>query len=252
VSFDVSADAYARFMGRYADPLAVAFTAYAGVRPGQRALDVGCGPGTLTALLVHNLGPDAVQAVDPSEPFVAATRARFPAVDVRTGVAEELPFDDDSVDLALAQLVVHFMDDPVAGLSEMRRVTRPGGGVAACVWDHAGGSGPLSTFWQAVHDLDPAAPGEATLPGTRAGHLAELARAAGLGDVEDGRLTVDVAFTSYDDWWGPYTLGVGPAGSYDAALDGPHRDALRERCAELLPAGPFTLSASAWTVRSRA
>ena len=251
MSFDVTADAYARFMGRYADPLAVAFAAYAGVRPGQRALDVGCGPGTLTALLVHTLGPDAVQAVDPSEPFVGATRVRFPEVDVRTGVAEALPFDDDSVDLALAQLVVHFMDDPVAGLSEMRRVTRPGGGVAACVWDHAGGSGPLSTFWQAVHDLDPAAPGEATLPGTRAGHLAELARAAGLGDIEDSRLTVDVAFTSYDDWWGPYTLGVGPAGSYVAGLDGPHRDALRERCAELLPDGPFTLSASAWTVRAR-
>ena len=143
MSFDVTADAYARFMGRYADPLAVAFAAYAGVRPGQRALDVGCGPGTLTALLVHELGPDAVQAVDPSEPFVAATRARFPEVDVRAGVAEALPFDDDSVDLALAQLVVHFMSDPVAGLSEMRRVTRPGGTVAACVWDHAGGSGPL-------------------------------------------------------------------------------------------------------------
>ena len=252
MSFDVTADAYSRFMGRYADPLAVEFAAYAGVRRGQRALDVGCGPGTLTALLVHELGPDAVQAVDPSEPFVAATRARFPEVDVRAGVAEALPFDDGSVDLALAQLVVHFMSDPVAGLSEMRRVTRPGGRVAACVWDHAGGSGPLASFWQAVHDLDPAAPGEAELPGTRAGHLVELARAADLGDVEDTRLTVDVVFTSYDDWWAPYTLGVGPAGSYVAGLDEPHRDALRDRCEELLPGTPFTVTASAWTVRGRA
>ena len=251
MSFDVTADAYARFMGRYADPLAVAFAAYAGVRPGQRALDVGCGPGTLTALLVHELGPDAVQAVDPSEPFVAATRARFPEVDVRVGVAEALPFDDDSVDLALAQLVVHFMSDPVAGLSEMRRVTRPGGAVAACVWDHAGISGPLSTFWEAVRDLDPAAPGEADLPGTQAGHLTELAHAAGLADVEDARLTVEVTFTSYDDWWTPYTLGVGPAGSYVAGLDAAHRDALRDRCAALLPEAPFTVTASAWTVRAR-
>ena len=251
MSFDVTADAYARFMGRYADPLAAEFAAYAGVRPGQRALDVGCGPGTLTALLVHELGPDAVQAVDPSPPFVAATRRRFPQVDVRTGVAEALPFDDDSVDLALAQLVVHFMSDPVLGLSEMRRVTRAGGTVAACVWDHAGGSGPLSTFWEAVHDLDPAAPGEADLPGTRAGHLTELARAAGLGDVEDGRLTVEVRFTSYDDWWTPYTLGVGPAGSYVAGLAGAHREALRGRCAELLPEAPFTSTASAWAVRAR-
>ena len=252
MSFDVTAAAYARFMGRYADPLAVSFAAYAGVQSGQRALDVGCGPGTLTALLVHELGPDAVQAVDPSEPFVAATRHRFPEVDVRAGVAEALPFDDDSVDLALAQLVVHFMHDPVAGLSEMRRVTRPGGVVAACVWDHAGISGPLATFWQAVHDLDPGAPGEADLPGTRAGHLVELAHAAGLGDIEDTRLTVEVTFTTYDDWWEPYTFGVGPAGSYVAGLEAPHRDALRDRCAALLPEAPFSLLASAWTVRARA
>ena len=252
MSFDVSAEAYSRFMGLYADPLAVSFAAYAGVRRGQRALDVGCGPGTLTALLVAELGPDAVQAVDPSESFVAAARARFPTVDVRAGVAEALPFDDDSVDLAVAQLVVHFMSDPVAGLAEMRRVARPGGTVAACVWDHAGGTGPLAVFWQAVSDLDPAAPGESDLPGTRAGHLVELARAAGLGDVEDTRLTVEVAFASYADWWAPYTLGVGPAGTYVAGLDAPHREALRERCAELLPEAPFALTASAWTVRARA
>jgi SAM-dependent methyltransferase len=252
VSFDVTADAYARFMGQYADPLAVAFAAYAGIASGQRALDVGCGPGTLTALLVERLGADAVLAVDPSEPFVAATRARFPGADVRSGVAEDLPFDDDSVDVALAQLVVHFMADPVAGLTEMRRVTRPGGVVAATVWDHAGLSGPLVTFWQAVHELDPSAPGEATLAGTREGHLTELAVAAGLADVEDTRLTVEVGFATYDDWWVPYTLGVGPAGSYVAGLDDAHRDALRDRCAELLPEAPFRLTASAWTVRARA
>ena len=179
MSFEVSADAYARFMGRWADPLAGEFSAYAGVRAGQRALDVGCGPGALTALLVERLGADAVSAVDPSASFVAATRSRLPGVDVRTGVAEDLPYDDDSVDVALAQLVVHFMADPVAGLTEMRRVTRPDGVVAATVWDHAGLSGPLATFWQAVRELDPAAPGEADLPGTRDGHLVELAAARG-------------------------------------------------------------------------
>jgi len=252
MSFDVTADAYTRFMGQYADPLAVEFAAYAGLRPGQQALDVGCGPGTLTAVLVDRLGAASVRAVDPSEPFVAATRARFPDVDVRAGVAEDLPFDDDTVDLALAQLVVHFMSDPVAGLSEMARVTRPGGTVAACVWDHAGLSGPLAAFWRAVHDLDPSAPGENELPGTRAGHLAELATAAGLQDVEDAQLTVQVDFATYDDWWSPYTLGVGPAGAYVAGLEPAHRDRLRDRCAEFLPRAPFTLRASAWTVRALA
>ncbi len=142
MTFNVAADAYGKFMGQYSEPLAVPFADAAGVRAGQRALDVGCGPGALTAQLVERLGADAVSAIDPSPPFVAAMRERFPAVDVHAGVAEMLPFPDDDFDLALAQLVVHFMDDPVAGLREMARVTRPGGSIAACVWDHAGGGGP--------------------------------------------------------------------------------------------------------------
>ncbi len=142
VSFDVAADAYDRFMGRYSQLLSPQMADLAGVRPGQRVLDVGCGPGALTAELVTRLGPEGVGAVDPSEPFVAAARARHPGVDVSQASAEELPFADGSFDAALAQLVVHFMKDPVAGLAEMARVTRPGGVVAACVWDHAWRPGP--------------------------------------------------------------------------------------------------------------
>ena len=117
---------------------------------GRRVLDVGCGPGALTAELVRRVGADSVSAVDPSEPFVAAATERHPGVDVRQGSAEQLPFPDDAFDAALGQLVVHFMADPVAGLTEMARVTRRGGVVAACVWDHAGGGGPLSRFWEAA------------------------------------------------------------------------------------------------------
>jgi SAM-dependent methyltransferase len=251
VTFDVSAGAYARFMGRYADPLAALFADWTGVEPGQCALDVGCGPGALTAQLVDRLGAQAVAAVDPSTSFVAATSARFPQVDVRTGVAEHLPFGDDSFDVALAQLVVHFMSDPVAGLREMARVTRPGGVVAACVWDHAGDGGPLWAFWQAVAQQDPDAPGEAQLAGAREGHLVELAEAAGLRDVEPTRLTVAVPYATFDEWWEPFTLGVGPAGAYVTGLDAPRREALRARCAEQLPPAPFEVSASAWCVRAR-
>jgi SAM-dependent methyltransferase len=252
MSFDVSADAYARFMGRFSEPLAVQFVEYAGARAGQRAVDVGCGPGALTAPLVDRLGADAVAAIDPSAPFVEAARERFPGVDVRAGDAEHLPFADDQFDLALAQLVVLFMTDPVAGLREMGRVTRPGGVVAACVWDHGGDGGPLSLFWRAVRETDPQADAESGLPGARQGDLNQLFDAAGLQDIEDSMLTVTLPFATFDDWWGPYTLGVGPAGAHVAKLDDSARQDLRDRCAELLPAAPFEIAASAWAVRARA
>jgi SAM-dependent methyltransferase len=251
VTFNVSADAYARFMGRYSEPLAVQFATVAQVRAGQRALDVGCGPGALTAQLVQRLGTAAVSAIDPSASFVAAIRARFPGIDVRSGIAEQLPFPDAGFDVALAQLVVHFMTDPVSGLAEMARVTRPGGRVAACVWDHAGGSGPLAVFWRAVHDVDPAARDESGLAGAREGHLAELCEAAGLNQITPTTLTVRVGFSTFADWWEPFMLGVGPAGAYLTQLDQGRRDRLRTRCAELLPAAPFEVAASAWCVVAR-
>jgi SAM-dependent methyltransferase len=252
VTFDVAADAYTRFMGRYSEPLAVQFAQLADVQPGHRALDVGCGPGALTTQLVERLGAEAVSAIDPSAPFVAAIRARFPEVDVRFGVAEDLPFPDDCFDLALAQLVVHFMTDAVSGLMQMARVTRPGGLVAACVWDHAGGGSPLTTFWRAVRDTDPDAHDEAELAGAREGHLAELCEAAGLAHIEQTMLTVNVRFATFADWWEPYTLGVGPAGAYVTQLDEQARDVLRTRCAQLLTPAPFEVAASAWCVRARA
>ena len=227
MSFDVAAEAYFRFMGRYAEPLADEFVGFAGVEPGQRALDVGCGPGALTARLVDRLGVDSVVGIDPSAPFVEATRQRFPGIDVRAGGAEHLPFDDNSFDLALAQLVVHFMTDPVAGLREMARVTRPGGTVAACVWDHSGGTGPLSLFWDSVHDVDPDADDESDLAGSRSGHLVELFEMAGLSDVERGSVSVTLEFATFEEWWDPFTLGVGPAGAYLARLDELGRDAVR-------------------------
>src|SRR5688572_219697 len=170
MGFDVAADAYDQFMGKYSRLLAPQLADLAGVRRGQRALDVGCGPGALTAELVRRLGPEAVAAVDPSESFVAAALARNPGVNVIRASAEALPFPDQSFDAALAQLVVHFMADPVAGLAEMARVTRRAGVVVACVWDHAGGQGPLGLFWEAARTLDPGVADESQLAGAREGH----------------------------------------------------------------------------------
>jgi SAM-dependent methyltransferase len=253
VSFAVAADAYDRFMGRYSVPLAPAFADFAGVVDGQHALDVGCGPGALTTRLVDLLGTTAVAAVDPSEQFVAAARERHPGVSVERASAEHLPFADGAFDIALAQLVVHFMTDPVAGLREMARVTRDGGVIAACVWDHsAGGQGPLRVYWDAVHELDAAAEDESALAGAREGHLTELFDAAGLHDIEESSLTVSVEHPSFEEWWEPFTLGVGPAGSYAAGLDPEHEAALRERCREKLPAAPFAVTVRAWSARARA
>ncbi|MGZ8708576.1 MAG: class I SAM-dependent methyltransferase, partial [Gaiellaceae bacterium] len=238
-----------RFMGRFSEPLAVRFVALAQVRPGQRALDVGCGPGALTSELVQRLGASAVVAVDPSEPFVVAARERHPEVDVHQAAAEELPFADGEFDAALAQLVVHFMADPVRGLAEMARVTRAGGVVCACVWDHAGDQSPLSPFWQAVCELEPGADAEANLAGTRGGQLTEFFREAGLREVEETALPVHLEHATFEDWWEPFTLGVGPAGVYLASLDATKQAELREACRRRLPESPFTLSARAWTAR---
>lgn len=143
------------------------------------------------------------------------------------------------------------MTDPMAGLREMRRVTRPGGVTAACVWDHAGHQAPLTAFWQAVASVDPEARDESAQAGAREGHLAELFRTAGLRDIEDTALPARVRYASFEAWWEPYTLGVGPAGAYVAGLDGARRAQLRDRCRELLPDAPFTLAARAWAARGR-
>ena len=251
VSFNVTADAYLQFMGLYSEPLAESFAHLAGVSRGQRVLDVGCGPGALTAELVRRAGADAVSAVDPSASFAAATRERLPGADIRLAAAEKLPFPDGTFDTVLAQLVVHFMTDPVRGLREMSRVTRAGGLVAACVWDHASGRGPLSAFWQAVRETDPAAEDESGLPGVREGQLAGLFAKAGMGQAPATTLTVRVSHASFEDWWDRFTLGVGPAGAYVTSLDADRRALLRERCRGLLPAGPFEVSATTWAVVSR-
>ena len=238
VNFAVSADSYDRFMGRYSAQLSPQLADLAGVEAGQRALDVGCGSGMLTAELVARLGPGAVSAVDPSESFVAAVRERHPGVDVHQCGAEEMPFADATFDAALAQLVISFMTDPVAGLREMARVTRPGGVIAVCMWDLAGGRAPISPFWKAALQLDPGAQGERRMVGGREGEIVELFETTGLADVSQTALSSTIEHPTFDDWWHPFGLGVGPVGTYMDGLDDAHRDALRDRCRELLGDGP--------------
>lgn len=242
--FDVEADAYDRFMGRYSRLLAPQLV--------DRVLDVGCGTGALTGELVARLGASCVTAVDPSERFVDAVRVRYPGVEVHQGSAEALPLEADAFDAALAQLVVHFMADPVAGLAGMRRVTRPCGVVAAAVWDFAGGGAPLSLFWMAARELDPAVVDESLRPGARAGHLPEQFEAAGLREVGETILSIEREHADFDEWWEPYTGGVGPAGAIVRTLSPQLKDELRDRCRALLPEGRFVLISRAWAARGRA
>jgi SAM-dependent methyltransferase len=245
VSFVVPPDAYARFMGRYAEPLAKVFVSFAGVGAGEKVLDVGCGPGALTG---HLLSAGAeVAGIDPSPPFVDGLRARFPEVDVRIGTAEELPYNTGTFDAALAQLVVHFMTDAGGSLRQMARVTRPGGVVAACVWD--GPTGALAPFWDAVHVIDPDAVDESLLSGAHRGHLTEIFEAAGLRDVEEAPISVDVVHPTFEEWWEPYTFGIGPAGEHVQQLDGDGRARLESAARQRLGSGQFTVTATAWAAR---
>ncbi|HET7368172.1 MAG TPA: methyltransferase domain-containing protein [Gaiella sp.] len=249
MSFAVPPDAYDRFMGVYSVQLAPQLADLAGVKAGQRVVDVGCGPGALSSELVGRLGPNGVTAVDPSEMFVAAARERLPGVTVERASAERLPFPDDAFDAAIAQLVVHFMSDPVAGLAEMGRVTRPGGVVAACVWDHAGRRSPLSSFWEAAGVLEPEVDDESGLAGAREGHLAELFEAAGLREIDATTVTATVEHQTFEDWWTPFTFGIGPAGAFVAGLSEDRQTELSELCRARLPAAPFTITARAWAAR---
>src|SRR5512141_2582211 len=155
--FSVPADAYDRYVGRYSPALAGELIHFAGVSPDGRALDVGCGPGALTAALVALLGADQVAAADPSRSFVEACRQRNPGVRVELAPAEALPFADGEFDHVLSQLVVNFLADARAGLGEMRRVTRRGGVITACTWDYAEGMTLIRSLFDAAITLDPAA-----------------------------------------------------------------------------------------------
>ena len=257
--FGAPAEAYDRFVGRYGPALAVELIGLADVAPGMRALDVGCGPGALTRALAERVGAGgAVAAVDPSEGFAAACRARVPEADVRVAAAEALPFPDGSFDAVLSQLVVNFMADAEAGVREMARVAQPGGAVAGCVWDYAGGMTLLRAFWDAAREVDPVGAGRAdegvAMPWCREGDLEGLWSAAGLGDVRGTALEVEAAYEDFDDLWSPLPAGVGPAGAWCASLTPEHREALKAALRRRLDVGdgPFSLTARAWAVVGRA
>lgn len=253
-AFASPAEAYDHHVGRYGAQLAAGLIRAARIQPGQRALDVGCGPGPLTTALADLLGSENVAAVDPSEPFVKACRERVPGADVRVGVGEQLPFATDEFDAVLAQLVIQLMDDRDAGVQEMARVARPGGAIAACVWDSR--TMPvLRSFWDAALSVAPEEAG-ALDDGQRVGYespeqLADLWEAHGLTEVSTGEIVVHADYESFDELFRPFAAGAGHSGACFTALDQAGQQHLRDEARRRLavPDGPFTLTARAWWAR---
>jgi len=253
-TFRAPADAYDAFMGRYSRELAPPFADFGGVEDGQRVLDVGCGPGAFTTVIVERVGLESVAAVDPVPHFVATTRARHPGLDVRQAPAEEIPYADGEFDTAASQLVFHFISDPEQAVREMARVVRPGGVVVACVWDFSEGMEMLRAFWDAALSLWPDAPDEArTLRFGKEGEIADLLSSAGLVDVVETTLTVASSYESYDELWTTFLGGIGPAGAYVLTKSPDDQAALREAFHDQLgrPSGALTLGAVARAARAR-
>lgn len=252
------AEAYDRHTGRYGPELSAAFVRFAGIEPGMRVLDVGCGPGALTIRLAHIVGGDRVLAVDPSEAYADTCRQRVPGAAVRVGSAEALPFDDGGFDAVLAQLVIQALDDAPAAAREMRRVAAPGGVVAACVWDFRGGMPLLDAYWAAVRSLDPdgarTAGDDTANPWCTRDGLRGLWEQAGLAEVETGELSAGAEYEGFDDAWFSFAAGAGFSGAYCRSLDDERRAALRDEFRRRLGVadGRFRLDARAWAVRGRA
>jgi SAM-dependent methyltransferase len=248
---DADAQHYDRHVGRYNAELARALIELAGVRPGQRVLDVGCGPGALARELAAVVSAAKVTAVDPSPAFVAAATQRLPGVDVRQAAAEALPFEDDMFDHALAQLVVNFMNDAPRGVGEMARVVRPGGRVSAATWDYAQGMTFLRKFWDAAVALDPGAAAVdegITMRYCTQDELRDLLAGIGLVDVRVSSASPRASYTNLDDLWVPITGGIGPSGVYARSLNSQGQADLRAEFGRRLGVGdgPFELTARAW------
>ncbi|HEY2042040.1 MAG TPA: class I SAM-dependent methyltransferase [Jatrophihabitans sp.] len=254
--FRTTPASYDDHVGRYGAELARGLIGLAGVGARDKVLDVGCGTGLLTAELAAVLPAANVAALDPSEPFAAACRSRVPDADVRVGRGERIPFEQATFDALLAQLSVNFMSDPAGGVREMRRVARPGGVVAACVWDYAGEMTLLRAFWDAARRVDPASARfdeGVTMPFCNRTELSALWVGAGLRDVEIEALRPSVRYSDFDDLWRPFLAGVAPSGAYATSLDDAGRAALRSEFFLGLgaPAGSFVLTARAWGVVGR-
>ena len=253
-----SGNPYERYVGRWSRQVAPRFLSWLAVPPRRRWLDVGCGTGALCAAILEHSAPSAVYGVDPSEGFLKTAAEALPAaVSLRRGSGSSLPMDSASVDAVVSGLVLNFVPDTAAAVTEMARVCLPGGCIAAYVWDYAGKMELMRHFWDAATAVDPraAALDEGTrFPLCNPDRLRDCLAAAGLRQVEVTSIEVPTRFENFDDYWSPFLGGQGPAPAYCMSLDEPARARLRERLRASLPTsedGSISLTARAWAARAR-
>jgi SAM-dependent methyltransferase len=248
---------YERFMGRWSRLLAPGFIAFAGIKNGDRVLDVGTGIGSIAAAVEAGMPASEIAGVDPSPGFIAYAQnaAKSARLRFEVGDAQALTFEDASFDHTLSALVMNFIPDHNKAIAQMRRVTRSGGTISASVWDYDAGMQMLRFFWDEAVALDPTVEpkDERHMKLSRQGQLGDLWRHAGLTNIKEEPLSIDQAFTSFNDYWEPFTKGAGPGGAFVVSLSEDRRAELEARMRMRLlgdrPDGPFTLTAKAWCVR---
>lgn len=248
---------YESYVGRWSRLVAREFLDWLAIPAGCRWLDVGCGTGALSQVILDVSSPSVVRGVDPSVGYITYAReqVRDRRVRFEIGDARALPYATAVYDAVVAGLVLNFVPNAEMSMVEMVRVARPGGTVAGYVWDYAGQMQLVRYFWDAAVVLDPAALDRdegRRFPICRPDPLSQLFRYAGLADVEVGPIDVPTHFRDFDDYWSPFLGGQFPAPDYAMSLSEERRTALRERIRENLPIaadGSIRLIARAWAVR---
>ncbi len=248
-------EAYGSFMGRWSRLVAREFVRWLSMAKDRSWLDVGCGTGILTRTILELASPSAVRGVDQSAGFISFAREHIadPRASFVTGSAHALPSPSHAFDAVVSGLMVNFVTPAESAVAEMRRTARPGGVVAAYVWDYAGGMEFLRRFWDAAVALDPLAEAHdegRRFPVCHPDRLRDLFAGQGLEDIEVRPIDVETRFVDFEDYWTPFLSGQGPAPGYVASLEPERQALLRERLRAALPGpGTIRLTARAWAVR---